>query len=299
MREHIRVNQEKASRVKTGTSKWSTLKIADTRKFPEGRGNYDLDQEIPQDEELIIGKNIIFDDLAKRSRVLLINDPKTKKLFLDNGIIGEPIGEGRRKDRQYHLHPSPLSISAFDFLFAYDLNLLTPNYDQSWTELRKEIVEWGESHHDNFTGKYASYMVLRNQGLIVMDALRYGVDFEVYQESPTEFLEKGEIDHGPAIVQVISNIDDLTVKEAIKGELISKQIHKRYYIFHPKVTTDEYGEITGNIDVYAVDTSGLKLNYGDYSVESMIIRDLVNSGTVNVVPIELEWMIQDNRGRSR
>lgn len=179
---------------------------------------------------------------------MLITMNKRKFNLLDLNELGIVV-DRPSKDR--------IAISSYDLLYLMDNKMLPAQ--ANGIDVQMETFKFFSKQDPNFSEKYLVYLMMKKNGYVVMDGIRYGFDFIIYEEPTAEFMDQlNNIDPaklGPnnpisaygmgAIDVVLREEHEITVQEVIKGQHLSDREDMRYFLADVQGERDHEGHLVG------------------------------------------------------
>lgn len=280
--------------------------VIDVNTNVPGHTHYEFRQDVLRPGNLIpidnlpTGRNkpeevrqISLDDINfdANANYLVIHNPTLRENFLEAGIIGEPVGVGARKsDRRFEKTKSSFTISSYDLFYAFDELKMIDTGDKNWIEFHNDLLDWGKQHDPDFIEKYSIYRALRDRGFVVLDAANYGYDFAVYLENVDQFQNKKVKEHGPIVVQLKKDSNDLSLRDMVKSIKLADKIQKDFIIMKARGKRDSEGHlknISDDIAVYMFDGDEMGIDRNN-DTNAIIMRKLIQSKSYNVIDIEIK-----------
>lgn len=197
---------------------------------------------------------------------LLITMNKRKISLIDLNNMGIVVDRPNK---------NTVAISPYDLLF-----LLERGYLGNENKRRKaynEVFTYLNRQDPNYLEKYVVYRVCKHNGYIVMDGVRYGYDFVIYEEPSDELLDhlnhidKNMIGPGKPVsgfglagVDLILRGDqEIEVQEIIKGQHLTDKDEMRYKLADVVGKRDSEGHLimpSSEVKLHGIRLNKLNLN---------------------------------------
>ncbi|MHA1607739.1 MAG: tRNA-intron lyase [Candidatus Freyarchaeota archaeon] len=167
-------------------------------------------------------------ELIEGNRVI-VWDPEEGSQLYGEGFYGQPLGIRKPKTPQFN---KPLELSLLEALYLLEKGRIRIYDAKDGHEItRRELEEKAEETYLDFKTKYVVYKDLREKGLVVRPALKFGADYAVYQHGPG-------IDHAPLIVSVVPEGTKLNPVDIVRAGRLATSVRKKFVI----ATVDPSGE---------------------------------------------------------
>ncbi len=150
---------------------------------------------------------------------LVIFDIKGAKCIFSAGFFGKPVGIRKPKSLEID---RPLELSLIEGVYLAEKGVLRVRKEGREVAL-EELIKYSSEVIEDFQKIYEVYRELRDRGLIVRSALKYGADFAVYRRRPG-------LEHAPFLVKVLSYDQVIDPGDLVGWGRVSHSVRKELLI---------------------------------------------------------------------
>lgn len=150
------------------------------------------------------------------SKVVVFGRDDAKRVF-SLGFFGKPLSVRKPKSPEEVEPPLELSLIEATYLCeAGELEVSSPNGEMLDCESLKKIAS---EHIREFKLIYPVYIRLRQAGLVIRSALKYGADFALYREAPGK-------EHAPYLLKVLESTQTVDPGDLVGWGRVAHSVRK-------------------------------------------------------------------------
>jgi tRNA-intron endonuclease len=158
---------------------------------------------------------------------LIVWNPAEGQDLYRTAYYGKPLGIPKPKIAEFDV---PLILDLMEGLYLAEKRRITVYQNTEKTKVGlKKLREKANQLYDEFEEKYTVYHDLRDNGLIVLPGIKFGVDFAVYKYGPG-------VEHAPYMVTVKKSKSEISATEIVKNGRLATTVRKRFIVAVPDLS---------------------------------------------------------------
>jgi len=150
------------------------------------------------------------------SKVVVFGSDDAKRVF-SLGFFGKPLSVRKPKSPE-EVEP-PLELSLIEAIYLCELGeliIFSSEGDRMGCDQLKRIAS---EHIRDFSLIYPVYIKLRQAGLVIRSALKYGADFALYREAPGR-------EHAPYLLKVLESTQSVDPGDLVGWGRVAHSVRK-------------------------------------------------------------------------
>ncbi len=161
---------------------------------------------------------------------LVVWNPTEGSQLYKDAYYGKPVGIPKPKVPEFDV---PLVLDLMEGLYLAEKKRIEIYEASGQTKVSlKKLRQKAKQLYEEFEEKYAVYLDLRDNNLIVTPGIKFGCDFAVYKYGPG-------VEHAPYMVTVKKAGSDISATEIVKNGRLATTVRKRFIIAVPDLASKE------------------------------------------------------------